>query len=258
MTGEMSESDISRMARSGLRVLSNEEGVALFDSALLDSATGSEALMLPLPLDLAALRAHARMGALPPLFSDLVRTPSVRRSDEHGRTLVRRLAATPESERESVVLELVSAQVAAVLGHATPETIDTQRTFKEFGFDSLTAVELRNRLNTATGLQLPATLIFDYPTTTALAAHLLGELVQDGMATELPVEAELDKLERMLASVASDDAGRTRVAARLQALLSGLGDPAIGGNTDAVEDTDLESVTDDEMFDLIDRELGGV
>jgi acyl carrier protein len=131
--------------------------------------------MLPVPLDLQALRAQARMGVLPALFSDLVRV-SARRSSEQGRSLARRLAATPETEHENLVLELVRAEVATVLGHTTPETIDTQRTFKELGFDSLTAVELRNRLNTVTGLRSPATLIFDYPTTTAIATHLLEEL----------------------------------------------------------------------------------
>ena len=165
MTGGLSEADISRMARSGLRALSSEEGLELFDRAL----GAGEALMLPVPLDLAALRAQARMGVLPALFAGLVRVPA-RRFGEQGASLARRLAGTPEAEREGVVLELVRAQVATVLGHASPEAIDTQRTFKELGFDSLTAVELRNRLNAVTGLRLPATLVFDYPTTAAVAS----------------------------------------------------------------------------------------
>ncbi len=171
MTGDLSEADISRMARAGLRVLPTDEGLALFDRAL----GGGEPLLLPIPLDLKALRAQARIGVLPALFGDLVRV-STRRSSAAGRSLALRLAGTPEAEHESVVLGLVRAQVATVLGHASPETIDTQRTFKELGFDSLTAVELRDRLNGATGLRLPATLVFDYPTTSAVASYLLSEL----------------------------------------------------------------------------------
>ena len=175
ITEDLSETDISRMTRSGARALSSEHGLELFD-AVLDMG---EALTLPIPLDFQMLRAQARTGVLPPLFSSLVRVPTRRFSDE-GASLARRLAATPETERESIVLELVRAQVAAVLGHTSTETIDTQQTFKDLGFDSLTAVELRNRLSTTTGLRLPATLIFDYPTTTTLTKHLFGEISGDG------------------------------------------------------------------------------
>jgi acyl carrier protein len=171
MTEGLSEIDMSRLARTGVRALSSEEGLELFDGAL---RTG-EALTLPLPLDLQALRAQARMGVLPAILSDLVRMPT-KRSGEQSASLARRLAATPEPERENVLLDLVRTQVATVLGHNSPEAIDTQRTFKELGFDSLTAVELRNRLNTTTGLRLPATLIFDYPTTSATASYILDKL----------------------------------------------------------------------------------
>jgi NADPH:quinone reductase-like Zn-dependent oxidoreductase/acyl carrier protein len=254
MTGNLSDSDISRITRSGLRMIASEEGLQLFDGAL----SSGEALMLPIPLDLQALRAHARVGALPVLFSDLVRVPTRRSSDE-GRSLARRLASTPEDEREGVVLDLLRTQIASVLGHPNPETIDTQHTFKELGFDSLTAVELRNRLNTTTGLHLPATLIFDYPTPLAVARHLLGVLVQQGIGAGLGADAELDKLELMLSSMASDDVERIKITARLQALLFGLGDPKAGEDAVTVgEEVSLESATDDEMFDLIDRELGGL
>jgi acyl carrier protein len=235
-----------------LRALASEEGLELFDGAL----AAGEALMLPVPLDLTALRAQARTGALPALFGDLVRV-SKRRSSEEGRSLARRLAVTPEAEREEMVIDLVRAQIATVLGHASPEAIDTQRAFKELGFDSLTAVELRNRLNTATGLRLPATLVFDYPTTSAVASYLLGELAPNGVVTGLPVEAELDKLELMLSSIASDDAERTKITARLQALLFGFGEPSTDGDAGTADGVDLEAATDDEMFELIDRELGG-
>ena len=104
-----------------------------------------------------------------------MRAPA-RRDSEQGASLARRLADDPRGRARGVVLELVRAQVATVLGHASPEAIDTQRAFKEIGFDSLTAVELRNRLNAATGLRLPATLVFDYPTHSAVTTYLLGEL----------------------------------------------------------------------------------
>ncbi len=170
MTAVMGETDRSRMARSGLRVLPSGEGLHLFDGAL----DADEALMLPIRLDLMALRAQARMGVLPALFSDLVRV-STRRASDAGGSLARRLAVTPEVEHEGIVLELVRAQVATILKYASPEAVDTQRTFKELGFDSLTGVELRNHLSAATGLRLPATLVFDYPTIAAASSHLLGE-----------------------------------------------------------------------------------
>ncbi len=184
LTGGLSEADRARMTRSGMGVLSSEEGLLLFDRAL----GGSEALMLPLPLDLGVLRGQARMGALPAIFAGLVRVPA-RRSSEQGASLARRLVATPEAEREDVVLEVVRAQAAIVLGHTSPEAIDPGRAFKELGFDSLTAVELRNRLNTATGLRLPATLAFDYPTAAAVASHLLQELSGGRLGVVAPLLA---------------------------------------------------------------------
>ena len=253
MAGGLSETDISRMARSGLRVLSSEEGLGLFDSAL----DADEALTLPIPLDLKMLRAQAKMGGLPSLFSDLVRVPT-RDAGRQGISLARRLAATPEAEREGIMLELVTAQVAAVLGHASASAIGTQRTFKDLGFDSLAAVELRNRLGAATGLRLPATLVFDYPTPVVVAKYLLDEFADNGTTTRLAVDAELDKLEAVLASIVSDDTQRMKITARLQALLLGLGDAGIDEGVVTADDGDIESATDDEMFNLIDRELGGI
>jgi NADPH:quinone reductase-like Zn-dependent oxidoreductase/acyl carrier protein len=252
LTGDLREVDIGRMARSGMRALASEEGLRLFDHAL---ETG-ESMVLPVALDLRALRTQARMGVLPPLFEDLVQV-SARASDRKAGSLARRLAATPEPEREGVTLELVRAQVATVLGHSSAEAIDPKRTFKELGFDSLAAVELRNRLNAATGLRLSPTLVFDYPTPAVFTEYLLGEF-DLGLTGQATAEAELDRFEDLLSEIASNDARRVKIAARLQTLLARLGDRASEDDLEGGGDIDFEAASDDEMFELIDGELGGV
>ncbi|WP_330336144.1 type I polyketide synthase [Streptomyces sp. NBC_00557] len=173
-----------------------------------------------------------------------------------------RLAGVSRAEQERRVLQLVRTQVAAVLGHDGTAAISPSHAFRDLGFDSLTAVELRNRLKDATGLALPATLVFDHPTPAALAGRLLAELAP---GTEQSGGQELSALDELEAAVATldpaDDAARGRITARLQALLWRLSDsPAestaasAGAGTD--DDALLDAVSDDEMFDLIDKELG--
>jgi polyene macrolide polyketide synthase len=171
LTGSLDEIDRSRLARSGMGKLSSERGLELFDAAL---QTG-EALVFAAPLDLAALRAQARVGALPSVLAGLAPEPQ-RRAAGQGGTLAGQLGATPEGEREGVLLEALRAQIATVLGLSSGEAIDMRRDFMELGFDSLTAVELRNRLNAVSGLRLATTLVFDHPTPAALSNYLLGEL----------------------------------------------------------------------------------
>ncbi len=172
MTGSLRASDLSRIARSGLGALSAEQGLELFDAAL-DVWEGA---VVAARLDRAALRAQARMGALPVVFNSLIGTPSHQKSGNMGGSLARRLAAAPEAQRERVALDLVRGLVASVLGYASAEAVPAQRAFKELGFDSLAAVELRNRLNATTGLRLPSSLLFDHPNSLALAGHLLNEV----------------------------------------------------------------------------------
>ena len=170
MTGHLQDTALARLARMGASALSAEEGMELFDAG----HASSDALVLPVPLDPQPLRAMARAGMLPPILSNLTRA-SQRRAALTG-SFARRLAGVPREDHEKIVLEALRSQIAAVLGHASPDTIDPQLAFKNLGFDSLTAVELRNRLNTVTGLRLPATLIFDHPTPVTLAKHILDEL----------------------------------------------------------------------------------
>ncbi|MFF6945257.1 type I polyketide synthase, partial [Streptomyces lavendulae] len=169
--------DLRRMARAGLVPLGAEEGLRLLDTA----QTLDDAALAPVRLDLAAMRAQAAANPVPHLLRGLIRTPARRSAetapgpDGHSAELSR-LAALPPAERRDTVLALVRNQVAAVLGHSAPEAIDPGRAFRELGFDSLAAMELRNRLATATGVRLPATAVFDHPTPAALAGHLLDEI----------------------------------------------------------------------------------
>jgi acyl transferase domain-containing protein/NADPH:quinone reductase-like Zn-dependent oxidoreductase/acyl carrier protein len=248
MSGDLGDGDLARIARGGMTGLSSEEGVELFDAAIATN----DALMVPMRFDVASSRGLARAGTLPALLRGLVRTPS--RGVSHDESLAQRLAGTPEQDRERVVLEMVCTEAAGVLGHASPSAIDAQRPFKDLGVDSLAAVELRNRLASAAGLRLPATLIFDYPTPMAIVRYLLDRVTANDEPTAA-VETEIDKLELAVPSIIADDRRRARMTARLQVLLRKL-DGTVG-DTDTAEG-DLETATDDEIFSLIDKELGGL
>ncbi|MFD6281911.1 SDR family NAD(P)-dependent oxidoreductase, partial [Streptomyces sp. NPDC060209] len=193
MGGRLSDTDLARMARAGTRPLSAEHGLALFDAALESDSPA----LVPIRLDLAAVRDSAEV---PALLRDLVPAPTrraVRRDTSAGSdsasTLKRRLAALGVPEQLDVLLDLVRSSAAAVLGHATADAIEAQRAFKELGVDSLTAVELRNRLTAVTGLRLPVTLVFNYPTASELAEHLrtelLGEEAEDDRRPQDPASA---------------------------------------------------------------------
>ncbi len=249
MTGVLSERDVARLARSGVSPLTSEEGLELFDAALW----ADRALALPVRLDVPALRAQARAGALPALLRGLVRAPARRAPDDAGRSLARRLGAVPADEREGVLLEVVRSEAATILGHTSAEAVQARQTFKDLGFDSLAAVELRNRLNAVTGLLLPATLVFDYPTPAALATFLLGEIGQGGPDAAPPLDAELDRLERMLGEIDADEQLQARVAARLQALLAGW--QGSGGSQNGVTVAEqIQSASDEEIFEFLDRQ----
>ncbi|MEU6996639.1 SDR family NAD(P)-dependent oxidoreductase, partial [Streptomyces sp. NPDC046465] len=174
MGGRLSDTDLARMARNGTLPLSAEQGLDLFDAAL----EAGRPTLVPIRLDLTAVRDS---DEVPPLLRNLVRASSRRviqrrETSDGGTALTRRLAALSAADKDRELLQLVRSSAAAVLGHATADAVDAQRAFKEAGFDSLTAVELRNRLTEATGIRLPAALIFNHPTPKALAAHLLTEL----------------------------------------------------------------------------------
>ncbi|MFF2014308.1 SDR family NAD(P)-dependent oxidoreductase, partial [Streptomyces sp. NPDC058195] len=249
MGGGLDEAELARLARMGIGALPAETGLELFDHAL----TQDTALLVPVRLDQSGLRAQAGAGTLPPLFHGLVRMPVRRTETAAGATLAEQLAAVGGAERERVVLRLVQAQVAAVLGHASAEAVEPARAFKELGFDSLGAVELRNRLSRASGVRLPSTLVFDHPSPGAVARYLLAEAVGD--AAEVPaVDRELKKLEELEGMVTGLDTGdRQRIADRLRGLLATLtgSDQGMSGLIEA-------ATTADEVFQLLDVEFGEV
>ncbi|WP_431784898.1 SDR family NAD(P)-dependent oxidoreductase, partial [Streptomyces chumphonensis] len=259
MTGHMGDRDQARLGQGGLLPLSSSEGLALFDRAV----ASDEALVLASPMDVAGLRRLAADDRVPGVLRGLVRAPmgvsrrvvgSTGGAGTGAASLAERLAGLGEGERERFLLDVVRSHVAAVLGHAAGQSVDADRPFKDLGFDSLTAVELRNRLNAATGLRLPATLVFDHPTSTLLATHIHSQVAVPGGAGGAPtLAAELERLEQIIGSASADDVVAHRMTDRLRALLGRLAEPE-----PSVEDTgddDLDGATDDELFDLLDEEL---
>jgi acyl transferase domain-containing protein/short-subunit dehydrogenase/aryl carrier-like protein len=249
MAGQMGEANARRLRHMGMAPLSAERGLALLDSALATD----EAVLVPAHLDTTALSGQDS-ATLPAVLRSLVRTPARRVASANGtgpagHGLARSLAGLSAAEADRVLSDLVRDQVATVLGHASPDTVDVSRGLLELGFDSLTSVELRNRLAAVTGLRLPATLVFDHPTVAALTGHLRAELTPDAASTALAVLEDLDKLESSLGSLSMDGVARARLATSLQRILSKIGDVK---STDAATDK-IDAAADDDFFDLVDR-----
>nr|WP_086821523.1 type I polyketide synthase [Allokutzneria sp. NRRL B-24872] len=249
MTGKLDSADMQRAARSGIAPMTTDEALGLFDAAL----RSGHGAVIPARLDPTALKAEAASGSIQPVFRGLVRTPAKRAAASTASTsagLAERLSGLDRDEKAQVLLDLVQATAAAVLGYSDASGIDAERGLLELGFDSLTAVELRNRLSKATSLRLPVTLLFDYPTSTAIAGYLGTQIKTTEVDPAQQSLAELDKVARGLGRIASDDKAKAKVATRLQELLG-----VLGVETDAVS-TRLSEASDDDIFDFIDNELG--
>ncbi|PHQ48335.1 hypothetical protein BLA24_31120 [Streptomyces cinnamoneus] len=240
------------MRGKGAMPLSVEQGLELFDAA----CRGADAAPVASPLD---VRALAAAGAVPPVLRGLVPAAPVRRvagTGDGGAGLRRRLAELSAGEQGQLVVDLVRGQVASVLRHADARSVDAARTFQEIGFDSLTAVDLRNRLTAATGVRLAATAIFDYPTPAALGAHLLAQVAPEAAD---PVEVrlrELDKIASVISAMAEDATLRERLSPRMESIVAMWTDmqrPA----QDEGAGQDLESASLEDMFGIIDQELDG-
>ncbi|MEH1102819.1 type I polyketide synthase [Micromonospora sp. CPCC 205561] len=256
MTGHLGDDDVRRMAEQGAAGLATEQALNLFDAAWrLDAAA-----VVPMRLDVGTLRGQAEAGTLAPMLRALVRVPLRRSVDATGARsggvqLSQRLAGLAGPERHKVVLDVVRANIAAVLGHAGADAVDPNRLFTDLGFDSLTAVDLRNRLNGLSGLRLPATLVFDYPTPTALAEKLTSEIAADAAPSTQPLFQGIDTVESLLNAIPLDPAARARFTARMQDLLAKASDLAAGPAAEP-DRPDLDSASDDEIFDFISKEFG--
>ena len=245
--------DRARLARDGFGTLSVPEGTELFDAAV----AAEPALLAAAPLDLEVLR---DLDRVPPLVRALVPARERATAGRGEPSMAERLAGMAGPERADFVLDLVRGRVAAVLGLGDPTAVDPGQPFRELGFDSLTAVEMRNRLSALTGLRLPATSVFDHPTPAKLAAFLLGLLGPRDAEPERPAAlVALDGLEEALADgEAAAGADRDAITVRLQTLLSrwleagaAPSDPAGPPASDA-----LEAASTAELLAFIDNELG--
>ncbi|MBT2210870.1 type I polyketide synthase [Actinomadura sp. NEAU-AAG7] len=253
MTGHMDGTDLSRLGRTGVGALSDAEGLALLDEA----ARAADPVLVPVKLDLAALRAQEE---IPHLLRGLVRAPARRAQAgaaraAAGTSLEDRLAKLPPDERYTVLLDLVCGQAAAVLGHGVADDVDARRAFKELGFDSLTAVELRNRLGSATGLRLPSTLVFDHPTPGELARHLQAAFAPQDADPARALLADLERIEAAWSGPVDDDS-RSKVVARLETLLWKWNGADAAPGAGPEEADGLGAATDEELFDALDNELG--
>jgi acyl transferase domain-containing protein/acyl carrier protein len=252
MTAALDTPTVTRMARSGVLPLSEEEGTALFDAAM----NAGHPTVAAVRLDTAAIRAA---GEIPPLFTALVRparrTATVR-PDTSG-TLGERLAGLPADERRQAALDLVRGHVAAVLGHASGDEVPPELAFRELGLDSLTAVDLRNRISQLIGRRLPATLVFDYPTPDALTDRVLS-LVGDQDGGPETVLDEIERLESAIAALDLTNDELPQINFRLHALAGRVAD-LVAGDGGAEPETEakfsLDSATDDELFSFVDDEL---
>ncbi|MEV5647451.1 SDR family NAD(P)-dependent oxidoreductase [Nocardia sp. NPDC052254] len=250
MTDALGAADLARLRREGILELREQDGMALFDAVLADE----EPAVVAARIDRAALT-----DPVPAVLRGLVRHAE-RPAASGTRSRGFELGLVPEAEREQALLDLVLEQVAAVLGYSSAGDIQSDKGFDEIGLDSLSGVELRNRLSKATGLQVPVTLVFDYPTAPELAGYLYEHLAPALTASPPAGGAAPDDIahlaamvDRVLAAAGDDDATVTVLLGIGDRLRSHLGERWRG---DEDEYADLAAHSASELFDLIDEEFG--
>jgi NADP-dependent 3-hydroxy acid dehydrogenase YdfG/acyl carrier protein len=251
MAGGLGLTDRNRLRRGGLVAMRPAEAMANWDAAL---SIGRGAVVAA-RIDRPGMQAQAAaMGIVPSMLRGLIRASAGPDSvdQERATQLAERLAGLSDDERRRVLSDLVCTQVAVVLGYQGPDAVDPELSFQDLGFDSLAAVEMRNRVAHATGIMLPATVAFDRPTPAALAAHLATELAAS--QTVPSFDRALDGLAAHLDSRSMSAEERRGTAARLRRLLTDVEEGGYGGSVDP--DDDIRTASDAELFELLDGELG--
>ncbi|WP_103759350.1 type I polyketide synthase, partial [Mycobacterium marinum] len=252
MTKHLRGSDVSRLSRGGFAAISAQQALDLFDAALIvDQPT-----VLAARLDRRALENPALNADLPTLFSDLITRPMRRNVDNDGTptelALVNRLNMMNPDEQHDLLTEVVCTQAVMVLGRLNAADIDPNATFSDLGFDSLTAIELRNRLKTVTGLTLPPTLIFDHRAPSALAQHLGQQLCvthqHESHNAMAPADSEDEKLRSILSAISVAD---LRDAGLLDKLLRLRKDPDRNLRVDRVDRVDNVGTKQQELEGMI-------
>nr|WP_148639889.1 type I polyketide synthase [Streptomyces sp. Mg1] len=289
-TGHLGEVDLRRMERSGIAPLTNEQGLELLDRALGAAAGADAPQICAMRLDTAALRRQAAEHgpASVPLLLRTLAAPAVRRGaartgrgaraasavtdvPSRAQDLRERLAGLDAAGRRDELLAVAQAQLADVLGFTDKTAVDPVRSFREIGLDSLTAVELRNRLDAVTGLRLPSALVFDHPNLDALAGHLAELLMAEGKDDAgAAALSGIDALDRAVRGMAADDTRRDAVRRRLTELLAVVGHAPRDGDrsTRTAAGTEshgvqagpdllgqLDSASDDDLFAFIEDQL---
>jgi acyl carrier protein len=248
MTGHLQDVDLERMRRSGFAPISDAHGTALFDAAL---AAGLS-LIVPTPMDLAAIRKQGGdVDDIPSLLRGLLRVTRRAADNSSGQTskLLASLIGLNQTEKERLLLDVIRSHAATVLGHQSPDDICADSAFADLGFDSLGAVEFRNRVQAATGTKLPTTVVFDYPTPIALARYIREDITPN----DNPTTQILNQIDTLAATCSTTDLERQD----LETLANRMEEIVRRVRAKVQEDSStrdfIDFAEDDAIFDYLDR-----